>query len=137
MNRKQDFLKVVVIIAATPATSGDREFIIHALQDIQNDSVMPDSRQVIDIVTKNLAALGKLPAMQAFAGGYWITRRALIRPPFVRFADISPAGGIFPSRSISCSLVFFFSVLGFIYSLKGLSQNWMRNIYSSEMSELP
>jgi len=37
MNRKQDFLEVVVIIAATPATSGDRELIIHALQDIQND----------------------------------------------------------------------------------------------------
>ena len=37
MNRKQDFLKVVVIIAATSATSGDRELIIHALQDIQND----------------------------------------------------------------------------------------------------
>ena len=34
MNRKQDFLKVVVIIAATSATSGDRELIIHALQDI-------------------------------------------------------------------------------------------------------
>ena len=30
MNRKQDFLKVVVIIAATSATSGDRELIIHA-----------------------------------------------------------------------------------------------------------
>ena len=37
MNRKQDFLEVVVIIAATPATSGYRELIIHALQGIQND----------------------------------------------------------------------------------------------------
>ena len=31
MNRKQDFLKIIVIIAATPATSGDRELIVHAL----------------------------------------------------------------------------------------------------------
>jgi len=37
MNRKQDFLKIIVIIAATPATSGDRELIIHAFQNIQND----------------------------------------------------------------------------------------------------
>ena len=31
MNRKQDFLEIVVIITATPATSGDRELIVHAL----------------------------------------------------------------------------------------------------------
>ena len=37
MNRKQDFLKVVVIIAAKPATSGDRELIVHALQNIQDN----------------------------------------------------------------------------------------------------
>ncbi len=43
----------------------------------------------------------------------------MIRPPFARFADISPAGGIFPSRSISCSMVFFLPVLGFVYSLTG------------------
>ena len=37
MNRKQDFLEIVVIITATPATSGDRELIIHTFQNIQND----------------------------------------------------------------------------------------------------
>ena len=36
----------------------------------------------------------------------------MTRPPFVRFADISPAGGIFPSRSPAALLSFPFSFLG-------------------------
>jgi len=37
MNRQQDFLKVVVIITATSATSGNGELIVHALQNIQDN----------------------------------------------------------------------------------------------------
>ena len=37
MNRKQDFLKISIIISAASSSSGDRKFIIHIFQHIQND----------------------------------------------------------------------------------------------------
>ena len=37
MNREENFLEIVIVVAATPATPCEREFIVHTFQDIQDD----------------------------------------------------------------------------------------------------